>query len=196
VPPTIIYLHGLNSAPASIKARALGAAIAALPADERPEYFVPALHHRPAEAVRAVDAWLDAREPATLAFVGSSLGGYYATYFAERRDARAIVINPSVRPYSDLERYLGPQRNLYTGAAYELTREHFDELRTLRVGTITRPERYLLMAQSGDEVLDWREAVGYYGGAWQFVQGGGDHAFQDFEAQIPALLRFAAGAPT
>ena len=196
MPPTIIYLHGLNSAPASIKARALGAAIAALPADERPEYFVPALHHRPVEVVRAVDAWLDAREPATLAFVGSSLGGYYATYFAERRDARAIVINPSVRPYSDLERDLGPQRNLYTGAAYDLTREHFDELRALRVDTITRPERYLLMVQSGDEVLDWREAVGYYGGAWQFVQGGGDHAFQDFEAQIPALLRFAAGAPT
>ena len=194
MPPTIVYLHGLNSAPASIKARALGEAIAALPADERPEYFVPALHHRPAEAVRAVDAWLDARAPATLAFVGSSLGGYYATYFAERRAARAIMINPSVRPYSDLEGYLGPQRNMYTGDTYELTREHFDELRALRVGTITRPERYLLMVQSGDEVLDWREAVGYYGGAWQFVQGDGDHAFQDFEAQIPVILRFAAGA--
>ena len=99
-------------------------------------------------------------------------------------------------PNSDLERYLGPQRNLYTGAAYELTRGHFDELRALRVDAITRPERYLLMVQSGDEVLDWREAVAYYGGAWQFVQGGGDHAFQDFEAQIPALIRFAAGAPT
>jgi len=196
VPPTIVYLHGLNSAPASIKARTLGAAIAALPANERPEYFVPALHHRPAEAVRAVDVWLAAHAPTKLAFVGSSLGGYYATYFAERRAARAIVINPSVRPYSDLERYLGPQRNLYTDDAYELTREHFDELRALRVDTITRPERYLLMVQSGDEVLDWREAVGYYGGAWQFVQGGGDHAFQDFEAQIPALLRFAAGAAT
>ena len=196
MPPTIVYLHGLNSAPGSIKARALGAAIAALPTDERPEYFVPALHHRPAEAVRAVDAWLEARELATLAFVGSSLGGYYATYFAERRAARAIMINPSVRPYSDLERYLGPQRNLYTGDTYELTQDHFDELRALRVGAITRPERYLLMVQSGDEVLDWREAVGYYGGAWQFVQGGGDHAFQDFEAQIPALLRFATGAPT
>jgi uncharacterized protein len=195
VPLTIVYLHGLNSAPGSIKARALGAAIAALPEEERPEYFVPQLHHRPAEAVRAVEAWLDARNPAALAFVGSSLGGFYATHFAERRAARAIMINPSVRPYTDLESYLGPQRNLYTGEKYELTLAHFDELRALRVETITRPERYFLLAQSGDEVLDWREAVGYYGGAWQFVYGGGDHAFQDFDAQIPAILRFASGAP-
>jgi predicted esterase YcpF (UPF0227 family) len=64
-------------------------------------------------------------------------------------------------------------------------------LAALRVDRITQPERYFLLAQTGDEVLDWREAVGYYGGAWQFVQGGGDHAFQDFESQIPAILRFA-----
>jgi len=191
---TIVYLHGLNSAPASVKARALGAAIAALPADERPEFFVPQLHHRPAEAVRAVGAWLDERQPAALAFVGSSLGGFYATCFAERRGARAIVINPSVRPDADLERYLGPQRNLYTGETWELTPTHCAELQALKVERITRPERYFLLTQSGDEVLDWREALAYYGGAWQFVQGGGDHAFQGFEAQIPAILRFASGA--
>ena len=61
----------------------------------------------------------------------------------------------------------------------------------LRIERITRPERYFLLTQSGDEVLDWREAVSYYGGTWQFVQGGGDHAFQDFEAQIPTILHFA-----
>jgi predicted esterase YcpF (UPF0227 family) len=100
------------------------------------------------------------------------------------------MINPSVRPFVDLERYLGPQRNLYTGEAYELTRDHFAQLAVLRIARITRPERYFLLTQTGDEVLDWREAVAYYGGAWQFVQGGGDHAFQDFESQIPAILRF------
>ena len=194
MPPTIVYLHGLNSAPASIKARALGAAIAALPAAERPDYFVPQLHHRPAVAMRAVEAWLDARNPVAPVFIGSSLGGFYATHLAERHAARAMVINPSVRPFTDLERYLGSQRNLYTGETYELTQSHFDELRALRVERITRPERYFLLTQSGDEVLDWREAVSYYGGAWQFVQGGGDHAFQDFDAQIPAILRFASGA--
>ena len=41
-----------------------------------------------------------------------------------------------------------------------------------------------------------RLAVAHYAGAWQYVQGGGDHAFQGFDAQIPAILRFAtAGEP-
>jgi uncharacterized protein len=187
----IVYLHGLNSDPASVKARALGAAIAALPPAARPEYAVPKLHHRPAVAVRAVAAWIDERKPASLTFVGSSLGGFYATWLAERYPANAVMINPSVRPFADLERYLGQQLNRYTGEEYELTREHFAELVALKVERITQPGRYFLLTQTGDEVLDWREAVAYYGGASQFVQGGGDHAFQDFESQIPAILRFA-----
>lgn len=192
--PSIVYLHGLNSSPASIKARALGSAIAALPVDARPEYFVPQLHHRPAEAMRAVCAWVEARSPGLRAFVGSSLGGFYATHLAERYGTKAVMINPTIRPYEDLASHLGPQRNMYTGEEYELTREHFAELAALKVERITRPQRYFLLTQTGDEVLDWREAVAFYGGAWQFVQGGGNHAFQDFDEQIPAILRFALGA--
>jgi uncharacterized protein len=191
VAATILYLHGLNSDPASEKARAMGVAIAALPPVGRPEYVVPKLHHRPATAMRSVKAWIDERNPAPLTLIGSSLGGFYATWLAERYRAKAVLINPSVRPYADLGRYLGAQRNLYTGEEYELTREHFAELAALRVERITDPGRYLLLTQSGDEVLDWREASAYFGGAWQFVQGGGDHAFQGFEAHIPAILRFA-----
>jgi predicted esterase YcpF (UPF0227 family) len=195
-PPTIVYLHGLNSSPQSVKARQLGEAIARLPVAARPRYHVPALSHRPAEAMREVCAWIDAEVAARdahapFALVGSSLGGYYATYLAERYATRAILINPAVQPYVNLESYLGVQRNLYTGETWELTREHFTELRALEVERLAAPERYLLMVQTGDEVLDWREAVAFYGGGWQFVQGGGDHAFQDFDAQVAPLLRFA-----
>ena len=191
---SIVYLHGLNSSPASVKAQALGRAIATLPVDSRPEYFVPRLHHRPAAAMRAVGAWVDARSPALLTLVGSSLGGFYATHLAEHYGAKAVLINPTVRPYEDLASHLGPQRNMYTGEDYELTREHFAELAALKVERITRPQHYFLLTQTGDEILDWRAAVAFYGGAWQFVQGGGDHAFQQFDAQIPAILHFAQGA--
>lgn len=194
MPATIVYLHGLNSSPASVKAQALGRAIATLPVDSRPEYFVPQLHHRPAAAMRAVGAWVDARSPALLTLVGSSLGGFYAAHLAERYGAKAVLINPTVRPYEDLASHLGPQRNMHTGEDYELTREHFAELAALKVERITRPLRYFLLTQTGDEILDWRDAVAFYGSAWQFVQGGGDHAFQHFDAQIPAILRFALGA--
>jgi len=189
--PTIVYLHGLNSAPQSVKASMLAAVVATLPVAVRPQLAVPALDPRPATAMREVCAWIDAHATGELTLVGSSLGGFYATYLTERYAARAVVINPSVRPFDDLERHLGTQRDPYTGATWELTPAHFDELRALAVGAITRPERYWLLVQSGDEVLDWRLAVGYYAGAWQLVQGGGDHSFQQFAAQIPPLLRFA-----
>ena len=192
--PLIVYLHGFRSSPLSVKAQAMVRAVAALPARARPALAVPDLGDRPAAAIRkVVDIVAHERDPgAPLAFIGSSLGGYYATHLAERFGARAVMINPAIRPYDDLAPYKGPQTNMYTGAAFDVTDAHFDELRALAVPRITRPGRYFLLVQTGDEVLDYREAVAYYGGAWQHVQGGGDHAFQGFEAQIPAILRFAA----
>ena len=188
--PTIVYLHGFRSSPASTKARRLGSAVAVLDAAARPTLHVPALADRPAAAMATILGIADAMNPARLTFVGSSLGGYYATYAAERLGARAVLVNPAVRPYDDLAPYRGPQVNLYTGAAFEVTDRHFDELRALHVAKITRPSRYWLLVQSGDEVLDYRRAIRFYAGAWQYVQGGGDHAFAGFDAQIPAILRF------
>jgi predicted esterase YcpF (UPF0227 family) len=188
--PTIVYLHGFRSSPASAKARQLSAAVAALPDAERPILHVPALDHRPTRAMTTLVALAGDGDPRALTFIGSSLGGYYATCAAERLGARAVLVNPTVRPYDDLASSRGLQTNLYTGEAFEVTERHFDELRALAITKITRPERYWLLAQSGDEVLDYRAAVAFYAGAWQYVQGGGDHAFVDFQSEIPAILRF------
>ena len=195
---TIVYLHGFNSGTASAKAQQLGREIAALDPQSRPAYFVPQLHHRPATAMREVMAWVDAANAHSgndrLTFVGSSLGGFYATYLAERYGAKAVLINPAIRPAKSLASYLGPQLNPVTGEAHELTRDHFAELEAFNVVRVTQPHRYFLLVQSGDELLDWREAVAFYAGAWQSVQGGGDHAFQHFEKQIAPILRFSRSA--
>lgn len=186
----IAYLHGFNSGPMSIKGRALAEAIAALPVDARPEYFLPKLHHEPRKAIRALSEWIEShRDVPTL--VGSSLGGFYAAHLAERHGTRAVLINPALRPWESLVAYLGPQRNPYTNESYELKREHLAQLEAFRVARISRPERYLLLVQSGDELLDYREAVGFLAGAWQFIQGGGDHGYRNFAAEIPSVLRFA-----
>ena len=187
----IVYLHGFRSSPQSVKAQAMVRAVAAMPACERPKLVVPDLGHAPAEAIAEVLALVEREREGPLAFVGSSLGGYYATHLTERLGARAALINPAVRPYDDLAPYKGTQVNMYSGERFEVTDDHFRELRALAVPRITRADRYFLLVQSGDEVLDWREAVAHYGGAWQYVQGGGDHAFQGFDAQIPAIVRFA-----
>jgi predicted esterase YcpF (UPF0227 family) len=189
---TIVYLHGFRSSPASEKARALVEYVDALPAASRPHLYVPDLATGPAADVAAVARWVEAHATKPLAFVGSSLGGFYATALAERFAARAVLVNPAVHPYDDLAPYLGPQTNLYTGRVFEVTRAHFDELRTLAVARLADPSRFLLYLQTGDEVLDWRVACAHYGGAWQCVEGGGDHGYQGFERHLATILRFAA----
>jgi len=192
--PTIVYLHGFRSSPSSIKASALTRAVAALPHPIRPRLHVPALDFAPFRAVAEVEAWVrgNVADPqASVTLVGSSLGGFYATHLAERLGTKAVLINPAIRPYDDLAGYVGAQTNLYSGATFVVTAAHFDELRALAVSRISRPSRYFLLVQSGDEVLDWREAVAFYGGAFQHVESGGDHSFQRFDAVIPAILRFA-----
>ena len=190
----IVYLHGFNSAPQSVKAELLVHAAASLP--DPPRVHVPALPVSPRATIAAVQAWVDGhRHPGQrLCFVGSSLGGFHATWLAEHYGARAVVINPAVQPHASLQGFLGPQQNLYTGERYELTSAHLDEMRAFRVATLADPSRFLLMVRSGDELLDWREAVRYYAGAWQYVGGGGDHGWEDFAPMLPTVLQFAGCA--
>ncbi len=191
--PVIVYLHGLNSSPASVKARKLAAFAATFA--QPPLVHVPRLATWPSDAMADVCAWVDANaHAAPLAFIGSSLGGYFATWLAERYDARAVLINPATRPFEQLDAYLGPQRNLYTGEAWELTRAHFEDLARFRVTHITRPDRYFLLVRSGDELLDWRDAVAHYAGARQYVAAGGTHGWEDIDDELISMLRFAGCA--
>lgn len=186
---TILYLHGFISAPASRKARLLGDYLRT----QAPEiaYRVPALHHRPAQALSQVLWHFLGKDPGELVIVGSSLGGFYATVAAEKTGCRAVVINPAVHPQAHFARYLGPQQNLYTGERFELTAEHVAELAALDPGVITRPERYWLLAETADEVLDYREAVAFYAGACQSVVQGGDHSLASFPEFVPDIVAWA-----
>jgi predicted esterase YcpF (UPF0227 family) len=188
---TLVYLHGFNSAPQSTKGQMLARAAAAL--THPPLFHLPQLFHGPAQAMREVSEWIDREAPAPsdLTVIGSSLGGFYATHLAEKYGARAVVINPAIRPYEDLRPYVGRQRNVYTGEEYDVTPAHFAELAALAVEHITKPERYFLLARTGDELLDWRKAVDFYSGAYQYVAGGGDHGWTDFGAEVGSVLRFA-----
>jgi len=184
----IIYLHGFNSSPQSHKAQYFGSEVARRGLADR--FVCPKLPHRPAEAIALVQREFAKHTGDTVTFVGSSLGGFYATYLAETHGTRAVLLNPAVTPQADLESYLGVQRNLYSGEEYELTRAHLAEWRALAV-PVTRPERYLLIVETGDEVLDYRAAVAKYRGARQVVVEGGDHTLKSFPEHIPLILEFA-----
>lgn len=184
----IVYLHGFNSSPQSHKAQVLRNAMAERGLAQR--YSCPSLPPLAAEAMREIEK-LDL---AGACLVGSSLGGFYATYLAEKHGLRAVLINPAIEPHAGLRGYLGPQRNLHTGEPYELTEEHLREWQRLHVPQIT-PERYLLLVETGDEVLDYREAVERYAGAEQVVIQGGDHSLRSFPHHLERILRFAGLGP-
>lgn len=184
----VLYLHGFNSSPLSFKAQALQAAWrqAGLP----PQYLhVPALPNDPREAVALAGDWLGRHTDAVL--VGSSLGGCYATYLAEKYARKALLINPAVRPWLRFHQYLGPQQNYSTGERWELTEAHVAALARLETPPPQDPERFVVWLQTGDETLDYREAVDFYHGCRLDIQQGGDHAYQGFEGRIPELLAFA-----
>jgi len=185
--PTLLYLHGFNSASSSHKAQVLQATMTRL--NRGAQFLSPDLPHRPAQAIARLETLIE-KLPKTSTLVGSSLGGYYATYLAERHDLKAVLINSAVAPYRLLAPLIGPQQNYYTGEAYEFTAQHLAELEALEVAVL-HPEHYFLLVQTGDEVLNYRDAVARYAGAKQSVIPGGDHGFQQFENYLNDILAFA-----
>lgn len=183
----IVYLHGFNSSPQSHKAQVLGRFLA-----ERglgAQYACPALPPLASEAIREAEKCLGKE----VCFVGSSLGGFYATWLAEKHGVRAVLVNPAIDPHVGLRAYLGRQENLHTGEPYELTEVHLRDWERHYVPRIT-PQRYLLIVETGDEVLDYRRAVARYAGADQIVVEGGDHSLQSFARHLPRILEFARAA--
>jgi predicted esterase YcpF (UPF0227 family) len=181
----LAYLHGFNSSPASHKAQVLkahleGRGLAHL-------YACPALPPLAADALREIERLQLTKDDC---LIGSSLGGFYATYLAEKLGCRAVLINPAITPHVGLEAYLGTQTNLHTGEPYELTRAHLEGWRALFVERIDA-ERYLLLLETGDEVLDWREAARRYEGARTVIRQGGDHSLQSFREHLGRILAFA-----
>jgi uncharacterized protein len=184
----ILYLHGFRSSPQSFKARLIAERLHALGLDA--QYHCPQLPASPREAI-ALAAGLVSRYPSSeVALIGSSLGGYYATWLAEQTGCRAVLLNPAVKPPRDLEKYVGVTTAYHSDERFEFKREYIDELKALEINATTRPERYFLIAATGDEVLDWREMVAHYPGARQCVIAGSDHAISNFTQYVDQVLAF------
>ena len=182
----ILYLHGFRSSPASWKVGLLAEHLSKAGLAAR--FACPALSHIPSAAIAQAEVLIAAADgPLTL--IGSSLGAYYATWLAEKYNLQAVLINPAVLAPRSLTEHLGRQTNLHTGESFEFTAAHIDELRALEVSKTT-PAHYLLMVETGDELLDYREAVAHYAGCRQIILKGGDHSFTRFPEFLPQILEF------
>lgn len=184
----IVYLHGFRSSPLSFKARLLEQRLAGLGLSG--QYRCPQLDASPAAAMRQVQDLIAGIAADRLFLIGSSLGGYYATWLAERVGCRAVLLNPAVRAPRDLSPYVGVLPAWHSNETFEFKQEYVDELQALAVPRITRPERYYLVAATGDEVLDWREMTAHYPDARQKIIEGSDHGLSDFANYMDDVLAF------
>jgi predicted esterase YcpF (UPF0227 family) len=183
-----VYLHGFRSSPNSFKARVVAAKMAALGRSD--QLICPQLPASPKEAMALAVALVGDTPGSQLAIVGSSLGGYYATWLAEQFGCRAVLLNPAVDPLKDLDQHVGVTTAWHSDQPFEFKREYLDELRALKVDRITRPERYFLIAATGDEVLDYRDMVAHYAGARQLLIDGSNHALAEFADHADDVLAF------
>ncbi|MBK8970629.1 MAG: esterase [Hahellaceae bacterium] len=190
---SILYLHGFRSSSASAKVTCFREWLAQhLP----PVVLVaPDLPPSPDASIQLAMQLLADSSKKWLGVVGSSLGGYYAAYLSEHSGLPAALINPAAYPYRLFQDYLGEHQNLYTGEVFELKASYLDELRALDVLQPRHPARLLLLLQTGDETLDYREALEKYPHSPAWIKPGGRHEYSDFNMALPAILGFMGCAP-
>jgi uncharacterized protein len=184
----LLYLHGFRSSPRSTKAQVMARRIQAWP---EVVWACPQLPESPREVAALLQSLIQGWPTDTMAVMGSSLGGYYATWLAEQAGCRAVLLNPAVHPARDLRPWVGRHPSWHQPDAWvEVLPEHIDQMAELEAGPLQQPSRYLSFIAQGDEVLDWREMAARYPHEGTRILPGGDHALSDFEAHLPEIMRF------
>jgi len=184
----LIYLHGYNSSPNSFKSIETERWVKQyLP---NIECCCPALSPFPLEAIDQVESLISERQGKPLGFIGSSMGGFYATWLAEKYHSNAVLINPAVEAYRRVPQYLGENANYHTGETFVLEPHHVAEFESLEVEDIKFPENLHVLLQTGDEVLDYRLAENRYRDCSLIIEQGGDHSFQNYPQHLPAIFDF------
>jgi predicted esterase YcpF (UPF0227 family) len=186
--PSLLYLHGFLSSPASQKAREAQRYAQECGLQDR--LTIPALDAGPAATIAALQDWIAGQDCASLGVIGSSLGGFYASVLAESHDLPVVLINPAVQPHQYWRSYLGSHRNYHTDSIHEVTAQHVAELEALDPGRVSRPENYLVFLQRQDEVLDYQQAVNRFGVEQCIIRDDGSHAYEGFRAELPVAFRF------
>ncbi len=183
----LIYLHGFASSSASFKAQLIKDFI-----NQSAEHsvFLADLPIDPNQAVAMIEDHIQSLEKEDWAMVGSSLGGFYATYLCEKYQKKGVLINPAVKAQVLLTARLGDNVNYQTGQRFNLTPEHIKQLEGIYLPNLKYPQNFLLLTQTADEVLDYKEGVEYYEGCEQIIIKGGNHGFDDYENYLDKTLAF------
>jgi len=185
---SILYLHGFNSSPQSDKVQKTQQYFL----QHYPEinFICPQIVSTPKGAIVQLTEIIKSKPNERWFLIGSSLGGYFSTYLAETYHQNAVLINPAVKPYELLNDYIGEQLNPYTNERYQVTEAFINDLKVLEQNQLAEKNNYFVMLQTGDEVLDYQQAVEKYKNKQLVIQQGGDHSFVDYEKMLPKIAEF------
>ena len=181
----ILFIHGFGSSGHSFKAAVVR------------EYFKkegvlsPSLSYVPKLAIDTLKEIIEfcLQKDEKVYLLGSSLGGYYATYLSEIYSLKVVLINPAVNAHERLNRYIPRAKNYFDDTTFEWTANHVKML--LSYDTIpTNQKNILLMLQKGDEVLDFQEALEKFPDANLILEDGGAHHFDKFERHLEVIEKF------
>ena len=182
----ILYLHGFASCGTSSKTKLLKAYFG------KDEVLAPNLPIDPVEAIRFIKKQIIEHDIDLI--IGSSLGGFYASYFCELLGIKTVLINPSTQPFITLTPFIGTNKHWCNNKPFEFTREHLKSLFEFAVGTPKNPALYLVLLQKGDELLDYSKAQDKYKGAHIIVQEGGNHRFENIDEYLETIKGFRGNA--
>ena len=188
----LLYLHGFRSSPRSAKAVRMHQHLT----EQHPQivWAAPQLPPSPQAAadllLATTRAWASL-PAANLAVMGSSLGGFYASWIAQQLGCKSVMINPSTTPWATLEKHLGEQTAWHNPEeSFYFRPEYLAELQALDVSQQAPAAAQLLIAAKGDEVLDWRYMLARYPSAQVLLQESGDHALSNFADYLPQIDDF------
>ena len=188
----LLYLHGFRSSPLSAKSQRMHRHVQ----DHHPDtvWAAPQLPPSPQAAAvvmrEATRSWAQV-PPEQIAVIGSSLGGFYASWVAQQLRCKSIMVNPSTTPWITLAQHLGEHTTWQNPEEHFFFRpEYLDELKALDVTNLPPAGPQMLIAAKGDEVLDWRDMVARYPAATVLLQEGGDHALGNFEEYLGEIDQF------
>nr|WP_314368024.1 YqiA/YcfP family alpha/beta fold hydrolase [uncultured Acinetobacter sp.] len=192
----IIYLHGFQSSPMSKKGQQLEQYCTNV---EHTDVHLPDLNKPPEHVLRDVSKLIESLPLDQVTLVGSSLGGFYATYFVAKYGCPAVLINPAMQPWQLFEDLFGiEQIPLKVTDSWTLDADQLQQLQSIADTKLKHADKILVLLQRGDEVLDYRQAQRYYNAAQPsaliLTDADGNHAMDDFEEKLPFVLRFLSTA--
>ncbi|MAK55289.1 MAG: esterase [Pusillimonas sp.] len=194
----ILYLHGFRSSPLSTKAQMLKQELVKHGLGNA--WQCPQLPAGPQQAIDLCNNLIESKGKASpdttepLVIVGSSLGGFYAQYLAQKWACHAVLLNPVIDAARDLANHTGQQTHYHSNAPFHFHSHYLQELAALKIGPPTYPERFFLMATTGDEVLNWKEMAAWYAGCQSRIISGSDHGIHDFARWMPEVTSFILGS--